>query len=213
MAVLHRPVYAARLRELVRRIVPHLREGDRVLDVGCGNGALGKALLNAPGRPANLSVTGLERFQRGGEPIEVIPYDGVTIPAADRTYDIVILADVLHHEEDPDRLIAECIRISKRLVIVKDHQLRGPLALPRISFIDWAANAPHGVRCLYRYNTPAQWRATPGRHGARIAQELAAMNLYPPVLNLLFGRRLQYMAFWEVNGPMDRTGAVEAVRA
>jgi SAM-dependent methyltransferase len=205
MAVLHRPVYAARLRELVRRILPYVREGDHILDVGCGNGALGKALLDAPGRPVGISVTGLERFRRGGEPIEVIPYDGVTIPAPAGTYDVVILADVLHHEENPDRLIDECIRVCKRLVVVKDHQVLGPLARQRVSFIDWAANAPYGVRCLYRYNTPAQWRATPGRHGAKIAEELSSMNLYPPLLNLLFGRRLQYMAFWKVNsaGPGD----------
>ncbi len=34
MRRLHAPIYEARVRELVRQITPHLRAGDRVLDVG-----------------------------------------------------------------------------------------------------------------------------------------------------------------------------------
>lgn len=197
MAAMHRPVYAARLKELVRRIVPRLREHDRVLDVGCGNGTLGRAIMDNPGCPKDVSVTGLERFKRGGEPIEVVPYDGVTFPFPDESFDVVIVADVLHHEDDPDRLLRECARVTRRLVIVKDHQVNGLLAQQRISLIDWAANAPYGVKCLYRYNTPAQWAATPPRVGLRSAEEVRSMHLYPPVFNLLFGRGLQYMGFWE----------------
>lgn len=200
MAAMHRPIYAARLKELVRRIVPHLRENERVLDVGCGGGTLGRALMDAPNCPKGVVVTGLERFKRGGEPIEVVSYDGVTIPFAAKTYGVVILADVLHHEEDPDRLIRECARVSRRLVIVKDHQVQGPLAQKRISFIDWAANAPYGVKCLYRYNTPRQWAQTPVRHGLKSVEEIGSINLYPPGFNLLFGRRLQYLGVWEVAG-------------
>ena len=151
MAALHRPIYLSRLRELVRCISPHLKEGDQVLDIGCGSGMLGKMLLDSPSCPFNVKVQGLERFKRGGEPIEVHLYDGVKIPYANRTFDVVILADVLHHEQDPDRLLRESIRISRRLLIIKDHQLNGPLAWLRISLIDWAANSPFGVPCRYRY--------------------------------------------------------------
>lgn len=192
MHALHRPVYESRLRELVRRIVPHLREGDSVLDVGCGVGTLGKALLDAPGRPGGVEVRGLERVRRGGEPIEVLGYDGGAIPLADGSCDVVIVADVLHHEEDFDRLLGECVRVSSRLVIVKDHAVAGPLAQQRISLIDWAANAPYGVPCLYRYNTINEWRAVHARFGLEPIEELTRMNLYPPIVNLLFGRRLQY---------------------
>lgn len=201
MAALHGPIYAARLRELVRRIVPHLRPGDRVLDVGCGNGTLGAALLAAPGGPEGLVVEGLERFKRGGEPIAVTPYDGVAVPFADGSFDVVILADVLHHEEDEDRLIGECARVSRRLVIIKDHKIDGPLARARVSFIDWAANAPYGVKCLYRYHTRAGWGEVRQRHGLDVVEEFTTMRLYPPVVNMVFGRRLQYMAVLRVKKP------------
>lgn len=197
MSALHKPVYEARLRALARAVTPHLRADDRVLDVGCGFGALGRALLDAPDAPDGLHVEGLERHPRGGEFIPVTGYAGGGIPFPDGAFDVVLLADVLHHEERPHRLLAECARVSRRLLIIKDHVVQGPLAQQRISLIDWAANAPYGVRCLFRYNTPADWKDWAARHGLRAVEERTAMNLYPPVVNMLFGRGLQYFAVWE----------------
>jgi SAM-dependent methyltransferase len=198
MAAMHRPIYESRERALVAAITPHLKSGDRVLDVGCGTGALAGALLAAPGRPDRLAVEGLERRARGGEPVKVHVYDGAKAPFEDKTFDVVIVADVLHHEEHPDRLLAECVRLSRRLVIVKDHQVAGPLAQQRISFIDWAANAPYGVVCLYRYNTAPQWDETVKRHGLTPVEQHRSMNLYPPLVNLVFGRRLHYLGVLRV---------------
>lgn len=198
LAVLHRPIYVHRLHELVRSITPHLREGDQVLDVGCGSGMLGKNLLDYVCRPNGVSVQGLERFRRGDEPIDVKTYDGLNFPYADRTFDVVILADVIHHERNQDHLIRESIRVSKRLLIIKDHQLQGPLAWLRVSFIDWAANSPYGVPCLYQYNTPTQWKNLCHHYELSLVKEHAAMQLYPPGVNLFFGGQLQYMAVLQV---------------
>ena len=200
MKWLHGPVYESRIRELVRQIVPSLRPGDRVLDVGCGFGALGRAILDSPDCPKNVQVQGLERVMRGGEAILVDVYDGSTFPHADKSFDAVILADVLHHERDPDHLIDECVRVSRRLVIIKDHQRRGLLAQQRIALIDWAANAPYGVPCLYRYNTPAQWAESHRIHGLTIDRELPSMRLYPAFYNFFFGGGLQYLAILRVSG-------------
>jgi SAM-dependent methyltransferase len=193
MTRMHEPIYARRLKTLADTITHHLRPNDRVLDVGCGNGTLGNALLKHPTAPRGLAVEGLERFKRGGEPILVHPYDGVTVPFAPKSYDVVIVADVLHHEEMPERLLQQCIQLSRRLVVIKDHQLSGVLSKARVSLIDWAANAPYGVKCLYRYNTPEEWSAVPKRYGCTVVEEQRSMQLYPPLVNLLFGRGLQYL--------------------
>lgn len=199
MQALHRPVYEARKRALVAAILPHLKPNDRVLDVGCGNGLLGQALMAAPNRPQGLTVEGLERAKRGGEPITVHAYDGVTIPFADNSYDVLIVADVVHHETDEMRLYNEVKRVAKRAIIVKDHIIQGPLGYQRICLLDWAANAPYGVPCLYRYNTPQQWTDLPKKLGMRVAHEARSMNVYPPIVNLLLGRHLHFFAVWEKN--------------
>jgi SAM-dependent methyltransferase len=194
MSAMHGPVYRHRLRVLIDSIIPHLRPGDEVLDVGCGNGTLGSALMADPRCPRGVVVKGLERVPRGGEPIEVIGYDGGAIPLADGSFDVVIVADVLHHEPEPDRLGAECARIARRLLVVKDHQIKGLLAQQRVSLIDWAANAPYGVPCLYRYPTAAGWRAFRERLGMEPVEERSGMRLYPFGFEQFFGGSLQYMA-------------------
>ena len=197
---LHAPIYDRRIRTLASHITPHLREGDRVLDVGCGCGELGRAILDAPSCPPAVRVCGVEQRRRGNEPIDVQAFDGLTIPGAERTYDVVMLADVLHHIADPERLVQECIRVSKRLLIIKDHTVNGVLARQRLALLDWAANAPYGVPCLYRYRTAAQWTEAFHRHRLVVEEARTSMALYPFGLDLLFGGPLHCFTVLRVPG-------------
>jgi SAM-dependent methyltransferase len=209
LSKLHAPVYRNRLEVLTGLLLPHLRDGDAVLDVGCGSGQLGFQLMQqATRKKDHVRVSGLERFPRGGEPIPVTRYDGGRFPFPDKTFDMVIVADVLHHENDPDALLRECVRTSKRFLVIKDHQLAGPLARVRVSFIDWAANAPYGVECLYRYNTPTEWDSIFRKHQLTPLVVYSSINLYPSMLNLLFGRGLQVLAICRV--PEKHEGQIVA---
>ena len=199
LAHLHAPIYRKRLSVLTELILPQLANQDAILDVGCGAGTLGAALQSqALARGVSIRVEGLERFPRGGEPIEVTRYDGEQFPFADRSFEVVIVADVLHHEGNPDALLRECVRVCKRCLIIKDHQLHGPLARARVSLIDWAANAPYGVECLYRYNTPREWETLLRELQLTPIALYQSINLYPAGFNFLFGRRLQYLAVCRV---------------
>ena len=94
---------------------------------------------------ADIRVTGLERAPRGNELIPVAAYDGGAIPFPDGNFDAVILADVLHHERNPERLIGECARVARRLLIIKDHKADTWFQIKWVSLMDWAANAPYDV--------------------------------------------------------------------
>lgn len=199
MKMVHGPVHEARLHALVEAIRPNLRAGDRVLDVGCGDGVLGQMLMTDAGRPQGVAVEGLELSPRGHEPIPVVGYDGKRFPFPDRSYDLVMLADVLHHDPEPDRLMAECVRVARRWVVVKDHLVKGVLANSRICLMDWLANAPFGIPCTYKYLSHAQWKAFAGRHGVSVVSERTSMRQFPAWLEWFFGGSLHYFAVYDVN--------------
>ena len=175
----------------------YLRANDTVLDVGCGSGMLGKAILGSPDCPAGVRVLGLESHKRGGEAIEVREYDGRAMPFPDDSMDVVILADVLHHENDPDHLVSESLRVTRRTLFIKDHKIDGFLAQQRVAFLDWAANTGYDVKCLFRYHTAAAWSRFLQKFPVRTVDTIESMNLYPPFFNLAFGRRLHYCAVLE----------------
>ena len=194
LKTLYRPVYKKRIEVLSKMIVSHLKPEDQVLDIGSGSGHLGRAILNNFACPEGVFVQGCEKNRRGREAISTFEYDGYSIQVPDAKYDVTILADVVHHEADPDRLLKEVLRVTRRILIIKDHIPTGLLGYSRICFMDWAANKPFGVKCLYRYFTVEQWHQKYQKFKLKIIREETSIDLYPPIYNQIFGRKLQYFA-------------------
>ena len=207
---LHPPVYRMRLKSLHQEIVPILHAGDHVLDVGCGAGALGRAIADSAKCPPGVQVTGLEKCRRDDAVAVVKLYDGQKIPYPDKSFDVVILADVLHHASDPRNLVYECSRVVRRALIIKDHKIEGLLARQRISLMDWVSNVQYGIPCLYRYNTLKEWEKLLGQFDLEIEIEINSMKIYPSIMNFFFGGRIQFMAVLRTNGNLNQR--VEPVR-
>ncbi len=194
MRALHGPIYAKRQAVLAAIAAEYLPAHGRLLDVGCGVGTLAAAVIADSHCGQGARATGLESSPRGGEPIEVVAYAGGVFPFADATFDLVMIADVLHHELNEAQLLRECARVSRGVVIVKDHAREGFAAQWRISLMDWAANRPYGIPCLYRYHSLREWRELLRACGLELIAEIHPMQLYPLFWQQLFGGRLQYLA-------------------
>lgn len=87
----------------------------QVLDLGAGEGYVGEALRDKAGADVTLAdVIDLHRvdlpFVRLGED---------TLPFGDDAFDVAVLAYVLHHTRDASTVLAEALRVSRRVVVLE----------------------------------------------------------------------------------------------
>lgn len=166
----------------------------QLLDVGCGSGEVAECLQQ---RLPQLQVQGVDVLVRPNPRISVLPFDGRKLPFADDSFDYCLLVDVLHHTEDPQGLMKECLRVARIGVVVKDHLCENPWDRFRLRFMDFVGNWGHGVVLPYNYLSRQQWR--------RLGMELSFMatrwreklHLYPAPASWFFDSGLHFVARFE----------------
>ena len=176
------------LSDWFAKLVP---KGARVLDVGCGDGLISSVLQSK--RP-DLLVRGIDVLARAQTHIPVELFDGSRIPFDDRSFDVVLFSDVLHHTDDPTILLREARRVTKDSVLIKDHNRNGIAAGLRLRFMDWVGNARFGVALPYNYWSRNQWQSAWSRVGLQPRQFITTVGLYSVPASWVFDAQLQFIA-------------------
>jgi len=184
-------IHRRRVHKLCDAFEKLIPRNARTLDIGCGDGWL--THLIAQRRP-DIDIRGIDIMVRPGTHVPVTPFDGHTIPFADKSFDAAMLVDVLHHADDPFALLREAARVTRQRLIIKDHFLKGLLARETLVFMDRLGNARHQVVLPFNYWTPAQWTDAFDKLALRVASCESKVNLYPWPLSILFGRSLHFVA-------------------
>jgi 2-polyprenyl-3-methyl-5-hydroxy-6-metoxy-1,4-benzoquinol methylase len=184
-------VFRRRVKVLSLHLADALDSDGSVLDVGCGDGSIATSLMQMkPG----LKIHGIDVLQRPNAQIPVTLFDGRTFPSEDKAYDWVTIIDVLHHTDDPSRVVAEAARVARRGVIIKDHLREGLGAYTTLRMMDWVGNKGHGVRLPYNYLSRAEWQAIFEKTGLEVRRWRGALSLYPFPASLAFDRKLHFIA-------------------
>lgn len=190
-AVHDRAVFQRRVRVLSAHLADELGSSGTVLDLGCGDGSIARAVMD---RKPGLKFRGIDVLLRPHTLIPVELFDGNHIPAKDGAYDWVTIVDVLHHTDDPGQLVAEAARVARKGVVIKDHLREGFAAYPTLRFMDWVGNRGHDVRLPYNYLTRKEWDAVFAAAGIAPRAWREALSLYPFPADLLFDRGLHFIA-------------------
>ena len=186
-----RLVFKRRVQVLATRLAGLIPANARVLDVGCGSGDIARLIMKM--RP-DVAIEGIDVLVRGETAIPVREYDGVNIPHEDNSFAVAMFVDVLHHTDDPARVVAEAKRVASEAILIKDHFRNGWLAGPTLRFMDWVGNAGHGVRLPYNYLSRAQWRRLWAEAGLDVDRIEERLGLYPRPASWLFERGLHFIA-------------------
>lgn len=189
---LHRWLVAERrTRVLAELLAAELPERSRVLDVGCGDGHVSRRITEL--RP-DVEVRGLEVLVRPDAVIPIEPFDGETLPQPDASFDAVLFVDVLHHTRDPMLLLREARRVTRRCIVIKDHNLDGFLAGPILRLMDRVGNPPEGVPFPDHYWTRERWREAARELELRVASWNERLGLFALPVDWILGRSLHFVA-------------------
>ncbi len=105
------PERFAERREL---LLAHVRDGDRVLDLGCGDGAFAAVLTGAGAAVTAVDVSG-EAVRRAGEraPLARVEQvgEGEPLPFGEDAFDVVWMGETVEHVADVVGLLAEVRRV------------------------------------------------------------------------------------------------------
>jgi ubiquinone/menaquinone biosynthesis C-methylase UbiE len=117
--VVKKALYAAeetRRDDILRRVIPLLKNGKKIVDIGCGFCRVAEGLIQK-----GFSVTPVDVRDISIVPeITPVVYDGKTLPFKDKEFDYALIVTVLHHVKDQEELLLEVSRISQRMVIMED---------------------------------------------------------------------------------------------
>ncbi len=186
-----RAVFNRRVEVLADTLSALIPAESELLDVGTGDGSIALKIAN---RADRVTVRGVDIMKRPTTHIPVTLFDGITLPFADKSVDVVSFVDVLHHTDDPQVLISEAARVARKAVVIKDHLSENRIDHMTLRFMDWVGNAPHGVVLPYNYAPRATWEAWFEAAGLTPETFDTQVPLYPVPFNLIFGRGLHFVA-------------------
>lgn len=129
------------IRDRLKTIGDLIAKGDKVLDVGCGNGHFGRAVADH----FQAEVSGVDVVDYAAAEIPIAIYDGKTIPHEDKCFDDVILAFMLHHVKHQKELLAEAIRVSRGKVIIFEDVYFSPWQYLFVVWNDFYTNILFGA--------------------------------------------------------------------
>ena len=111
---------AIKLRSDLLEISTLVKEGSRVLDLGCGDGSLLAKLRdekNIVGSGIELSQDKIIKCIEKGVPVVQSNLNKGLAQFNDKSFDYIILSQTLQSVERPDTLLNEMVRVGKKVII------------------------------------------------------------------------------------------------
>lgn len=90
--------------------------GEKIIDIGCGLGTLSGELMKLGYDVTSVDVKNISIVPE----VRPVIYDGQKLPYLDKAFDTALLITVLHHTPCPEKILAEALRVAKKVVVIED---------------------------------------------------------------------------------------------
>lgn len=183
-------VFPRRTEIIARHVAELLPKNAFVLDVGCGNGAMDKKILDLR---HDIKIIGIDVLKRERTDRHVTIFNGRNLPFPDKNFDCVLFIDTLHHTLNHKELMNEAVRVSAKNIIIKDHNLQNKISFYILKYMDWVGNKPYDVNLPFNYLRASEWNKIFQNLNLKKDKEIIRLNLYPFPFNLLFERNYHFL--------------------
>lgn len=120
-----------------------------LLDVGAGRCYIAKTIKEKN----SIDVQCVDVQDKNRTDLKLTVYNGKKLPFKNNQFGTILLAYVLHHCDDPEGILKECVKVAKnRLIIFEDTD---PSLFTK--GIDYLFNTIRGVKAPLNFKTKAQW--------------------------------------------------------
>ena len=158
-----------RENEVVRKLAPWIEPGESFLDVGSGTGLVARRLAHVT--RADATACDLHEFDNRID----LPYlrqtDPMRVPAADKSFDTVVMCFVLHHIPEWDQqlvMAAEAMRVARKRVLVLEDTPFNKVDLVFNKAWDWILNQRHGIPIPFTFRSKEEWDDVFSQNGFRV---------------------------------------------
>lgn len=113
------PVYRWAAKVMCRDCSPYIKPGLKMLDLGCGSGIVSKEFAEH----FKAQLTGVDIIDNRIFPINFKLINGRNLPFSGDEFDVILISYVLHHADDPVRLLGEAKRVLRpggKIIIFED---------------------------------------------------------------------------------------------
>jgi len=176
-----------------QRVASEIISSGQVIDLGCGDGVLlQKIRKKCKALGVDISPAAVKHCKSKGLKAKVLDFDGKKLPFKAKTFDFVVMLDVLEHLYLPRETLTEARRIGKRIVLVVPNFTSATARLqvllgkvpenntPKKGHVQWVTH-----KVLGKWLKEAGWKIET-LEGNYYLQQFPLVNLFTRLLGKLF---------------------------
>jgi ubiquinone/menaquinone biosynthesis C-methylase UbiE len=144
-----------RANRIANIVCPLLSNGESVLDLGCGDLLVADSIQ----RKKSVKITGIDVINTNLTELPLKIYNGRRIPFEDKSFDKTYVSFVFHHTDGIESLLKECIRVTRKRVVILEDVYENKVDLLITKILDYTNkfSASRYMKIPFNFKTEKEW--------------------------------------------------------